>query len=48
MLAQIHRIEYRIEEINYVTSAIERDARAEMGGILDRLRYAEGNKIAIL
>lgn len=29
MLAQMHRLEYRIEEIKYVSNLIERDARAE-------------------
>jgi len=31
-----------------VASVIERDARAEMGGILDRLRSSETSKQAVL
>lgn len=42
------RTEYRVEEIRYVAQLIERDARAEMGGILDRLKTAETGKQAIL
>jgi len=48
LLAQIHRIEYRMEEIKYVKLIIERDIRAEYGGILERLKSAEGIKLAIL
>eukprot|EP01017_Pseudomicrothorax_dubius_P044409 TRINITY_DN7500_c0_g1_i14.p1 TRINITY_DN7500_c0_g1~~TRINITY_DN7500_c0_g1_i14.p1 ORF type:complete len:453 (+),score=81.14 TRINITY_DN7500_c0_g1_i14:44-1402(+) len=48
LIAQIHRIDYRNEEIKYVKTIIERDARAEYGGIIERLRYAEGVKLAIL
>ncbi|CAD8111607.1 unnamed protein product [Paramecium sonneborni] len=48
LLAQIHRIEYRIEEIKYVKTIIERDARAEFGGVLERLKQSEGQKLAIL
>lgn len=47
-MAQIHRIEYRIEEIRYVKQVIERDVRAEYGGILERLKSAEGIKVAVL
>jgi palmitoyltransferase len=48
LLAQIHRLEYRIEEIRYVKTIIERDARAEYGGIIERLKSAEGIKVAVL
>lgn len=48
ILAQIHRIEYRIQEIKYMAFVIERDCRAEMNGILDRLKQAEGLKQAKL
>ncbi|KAL4468003.1 hypothetical protein ABPG72_015873 [Tetrahymena utriculariae] len=48
LLAQIHRIEYRIEEIKYVKTIIERDARNEYSGIIERLKSAEGQKLAIL
>lgn len=47
-MAQIHRIEYRIEEIRYVKQVIERDVRAEYGGILERLKSGEGIKVAVL
>jgi len=42
------QIEYRVEEIKYVKTIIERDARLEYEGLLDRLRSAEGTKLAIL
>lgn len=48
LIAQIHRIDYRGEEVRYVKTIIERDARAEYGGIIERLRSAEGVKLAIL
>ncbi|KAL4433153.1 hypothetical protein ABPG74_010848 [Tetrahymena malaccensis] len=46
--AQLHRVEYRIEEIKYITTIIERDIRVEYGGILERLNNAEGVKLSIL
>ncbi|KAM3138925.1 hypothetical protein pb186bvf_008938 [Paramecium bursaria] len=48
ILAQIHRIEYRIEEIKYVALLIERDCKAEQNGMVDRLAQVEGAKIAKL
>lgn len=48
LLAQIYRINYRAEEIKHVKTVIERDARAEYGGIIERLRSAEGKKVAVL
>ena len=48
MVAQIHRVDYRMEEIKFVRTVIERDARAEYGGIIARLKSAEGMKLAIL
>lgn len=48
LLAQVHRVEYRIEEIKYVKTVIERDIRAEYNGMLERLRYADGVKVAVL
>ena len=48
LLAQIHRIEYRIEEIKYVKTVIERDVRAEYNGILERLKSAESLKTTVL
>jgi len=46
--AQLHRVEYRIEEIKYVETIIERDTRVEYGGIIERLSSAEGVKLSIL
>lgn len=46
--AQLHRVEYRIEEIKYVETIIERDTRVEYGGILERLASAEGGKLSVL
>ena len=37
-----------MEEIKYVKTIIERDVRAEYVGILERLKSAEGNKLAVL
>lgn len=48
LLGQIYRIEYRIEEIRYVKTLIERDIRSEYSGILERLKSAEGLKTAVL
>ena len=44
----ITKIEYRIEEIQYVKTIVERDIRLEFEGILERLRGAEGTKLAVL
>lgn len=41
-------MEYRIEEIKYVETIIERDTRVEYGGILERINSAEGVKLSIL
>ena len=48
LIAQIHRIDYRTEEIHSVKTIIERDIRTEFAEILERLRAAEGSKLAIL
>ena len=48
LLAQSHRIEYRLEEIKYVKSIIERDIRAEFSAMLEKLNRAEGMKITLL
>ncbi len=37
-----------MEEIKYVKTVIERDIRAEYGEMLEKLKYAEGLKIAVL
>ena len=48
IIAQLHRLEYRIEEIRFVKNIIERDIRSEYSGILERLRNFEGVKLATL
>lgn len=48
LVAQIHRLDYRMEEIKFVRTVIERDARSEYGGIIERLKSSEGQKLAIL
>ena len=47
-LAQLQRLSYRMDEIKYVKNIIEKDVQGEFGGVVDRLRNAEGQKIAIL
>ena len=42
LVAQIHRLDYRMEEIKFVKTVIERDARSEYGGIIERLKSSEG------
>jgi palmitoyltransferase len=37
-----------VEEIKYIKTIIERDARQEFEALLERLRSAEGKKLAIL
>ena len=37
-----------MEEIKFVETVIERDARSEYGGIIERLKSCEGMKLAIL
>lgn len=46
--AQMYRLDYRMEEIKYVKGIIEQDAKVEFGGILERLKSAEGKKLSIL
>lgn len=48
LLAQIHRISHRMDEIHYVKSIIEKDIKGEFGGIIDRLKSAEGKKVAVI
>ena len=42
LVAQIHMLDYRMEEIKFVRTVIERDARSEYGGIIERLKSSEG------
>lgn len=48
LFAQLHRLAHRMDEITYVRGVIEKDVKGEFGGILDRLRGAEGKKVAVL
>lgn len=48
LIAQITRIDYRVEEIKTVKGIIYRDIKNEYGGIVERLSSAEGVKLAIL
>ena len=46
IIAQLHRLEYRSEEIRFVKNIISRDIRSEYVGMLERLKNVEGVKIA--
>lgn len=48
IIAQLHRLEYRVEEIRFVKNIIERDIRSEYGGYLERLKSSEGTKLTVL
>lgn len=48
LIAQITRIDYRLEEIKTVKGIIYRDIKNEYGGVIERLNSAEGVKLAIL
>lgn len=48
LIAQITRIDYRVEEIKTVKGIIYRDIKNEYGGVVERLNSAEGVKLAIL
>lgn len=48
LIAQMQRIDNRIEKIKYVKNMIEKDIKAEFAATLDKLRMAEGAKTAIL
>lgn len=48
IIAQLHRLEYRVEEIRFVKNIIARDIRSEYSGILERLKSHEGVKLAEL
>jgi len=48
LLAQMHRVNYRMEEIQYVKTVIERDLRADFGESLEKLRNAERVKTSLL
>jgi palmitoyltransferase len=42
------RLDHRIDEIKTVKGVIEKDIRSEYGAIMERLRTAEGVKLAVL
>jgi hypothetical protein len=46
--AQQYRVDYRMQEIQTATQIIERDIKTTYGAILERLKSAEGKKLAIL
>jgi len=48
LINQVHKIDHRLEEVKYVKTIIERDVRAEFGGMLERLKSSEGIKLAVL
>lgn len=48
IIAQLHRLEYRVEEIRFVKNIIARDVRSEYSGVLERLKSHEGVKLAML
>lgn len=48
LLAQIYRIQYRIEEIVEVKKSIEKEARGEYSETLENLKDSEAKKIVSL
>ena len=48
LIAQIVRLDHRIDEVKTVKNVIEKDIRNEYGAIMERLRSAEGVKQAVL
>lgn len=48
LIGQIVRLDHRIDEIKKVKNLIEKDIRNEYGAIMERLRSAEGVKLAVL
>jgi len=48
LIAQLYRLDHRIEEIKQVKTIIERDIKTEFSGVLERLRVAEGVKLTVL
>lgn len=48
LVAQLHRLDYRMEEIKAVRSTIEQDTRLMFGGMLERLESSSGHKTSIL
>lgn len=48
LIGQIVRLDHRIDEIKTIKNVIEKDIRNEYGAIMERLRSAEGVKLAVL
>lgn len=48
LIAQIVRLDHRIDEVKTLKGVIEKDIRNEYGAIMERLRSAEGVKMAVL
>jgi len=48
LISQIVRLDHRLDEIKIVKGVIEKDIRSEYGAIMERLRSAEGVKLAVL
>lgn len=48
LIAQIYRIEHRVEEIKIIKKKIQMDVREEYSQILENLKYNKSEKIAIL
>lgn len=42
------RLDHRLDEIKAVKGVIDKDIRTEYAGIMERLRSAEGVKLAVL
>ena len=48
LIAQITRLDYRLEEIKTVKNIVEKDIKNEYGAVIERLRSAAGVKSAVL
>ena len=48
LIGQIVRLDHRIDEVKTVKGVIEKDVRNEYGAVMERLRSAEGVKMAVL
>jgi len=48
LIGQIVRLDHRLDEIKAVKGVIEKDIRNEYAAIMERLRSAEGVKLAVL
>lgn len=48
LVAQMYRLDYRMEEIKSVRSMIEQDTRLMFGGMLERLESSQGHKQSVL